>query len=134
MSPTRCAPAPPVSTTLGAASVLDVGRGLIGAKRRVEHGCFTDWVRTACQMNIRTAERAMQAAELVEKNDKLSYLPPDGVLALCARSAPRHVINEAVGEIAAGEMASAARIKRRISEAKEAERKGRKPRMIVRRP
>ncbi len=102
-------------------AVLDVGRELIGAKARVEHGCSVKWVGTACQMNIRTAERAMRAVELVEKNDKLSYLPPDGLLALSARSAPQDVVNEIVGEIAVGETPTAARIKRRISEAKKAE-------------
>src|SRR5712675_1663410 len=55
------------------ASVLELGRELIAAKRRVEHGCFRAWVRIACQIHIRTAERAMQAAEILRENDKLSY-------------------------------------------------------------
>ena len=58
--------------SLQRASVLDVGRELIAAKKLVEHGFFRDWVETACQMHLRTAERIMQAALLVEKNDKLS--------------------------------------------------------------
>jgi Protein of unknown function (DUF3102) len=107
------------------ASVRDVGRELIAAKGRVDHGCFVAWVRNACQMHIRTAERAMRAAELVGKHDKLSYLPPDGLLALASRSTPQPVVNEMVGEIAAGETPSAARIKRRIAEAIEAEKRTR---------
>src|SRR5215472_17874310 len=51
------------------ASVLDVGRELIAAKKLVEHGFFRDWVETACQMHIRTAERLMQATLLVDKDD-----------------------------------------------------------------
>jgi Protein of unknown function (DUF3102) len=105
------------------ASVLEVGRELIAAKEQVEHGCFVAWVQTACQMNIRGAERAMQAAELVEKNDKLSYLPPDGLLALASRSAPPSVVTQILGEIAAGETPNAARIKRRIAQTKMAEKR-----------
>jgi len=70
------------------ASVLDVGRELIAAKELVEHGWFRGWVETACQIHIRTAERLMRATLLAQKNDKLSYLPPDGILALASRSAP----------------------------------------------
>jgi hypothetical protein len=107
------------------ASVLEVGRELIAAKELVEHGFFRDWVKTACQMHIRTAERLMQSALLVKENDKLSYLPPDGLVALAARSAPEPVINAIIGEIAAGERPSAAWIKRRIAQAKQAEKRAR---------
>lgn len=105
------------------ASVLDVGRELIAAKELVEHGFFRSWVEIACQLHIRTAERLMQAAMLVQKNDNLSYLPPDGLLALASRSTPTAVVSEIIGEIAAGERPNAARIKRRISLAKQAEKR-----------
>ena len=55
------------------ASVLDVGRELLAAKELVDHGWFRGWIESACQMHIRTAERLMQAALLVQKNDNLSY-------------------------------------------------------------
>lgn len=99
------------------ASVLDVGRELIAAKKLVEHGFFREWVETACQMQIRTAQRSMRVAELVEENDKLSYLPADGILALASRSAPQPVVKEIIAEIAAGERPSTAGIKRRITDA-----------------
>jgi hypothetical protein len=105
------------------ASVLELGRELIAAKELVDHGFFRNWVKTACQMGIRNAERAMQAALFVEKNDKLSYLPPDGLLTLASRSAPEAVVNEIIGEISAGERPSAAQIKRRISQAKQAKKR-----------
>jgi hypothetical protein len=94
---------------------------LIAAKELVDHGWFRGWVEMACQIHIRTAERLMQAALLVQKNDQLSYLPPDGLLALASRSAPAAVVSEIIGEIAAGERPSAARIKRQIAQAKQAE-------------
>lgn len=105
------------------ASVLDVGRELIAAKGLVEHGFFRSWVETACQIHIRTAERLMQAALLAQKNDNLSYLPPDGLLALASRSAPTGVVNEIIGRIAVGERPSAARIKHQIAQAKQAEKR-----------
>jgi hypothetical protein len=76
-------------------------------------------------MGIRNAEQAIQAALFVEKNDKLSYLPPHGLLTLASRSAPEAVVNEIIGEISAGERPSAAQIKRRISQAKQAEKRAR---------
>ena len=111
--------------SLQRASVLDVGRELIAAKNSVEHGFFRNWVESACQLHIRTAERAMRAAALVGENDKLSYLPPDGLLALASRSAPQPVIAEIMEEIGAGERPSAAGIRRRIAEAKRTEKRTR---------
>jgi hypothetical protein len=61
-------------------AVVGVGRQLLAAKEQIEHGCFLAWVQSACQMHIRTAQRAMQATEMVERNDKLSFLSPDGLL------------------------------------------------------
>ena len=99
-----------------------IPRELIGRNGRP---FFCNWVKTACQMGIRNAERAIQAALFVEKNDKLSYLPPHGLLTLASRSAPEAVVNEIIGEISAGERPSAAQIKRRISQAKQAEKRAR---------
>jgi hypothetical protein len=102
------------------ASVVDVGRHLTAAKKLVvEHGRFVQWVETACQMHIRTAERAMRVAEFVGENDNLSYLPPDGLLALASRSAPKPVVDNLLKKIATGQRLSAAEIKRAIAEARE---------------
>jgi len=103
------------------AAVLELGRELIAGKAQVEPGHFIEWVRTACQMDIRTAQRAMRAAEIVGAYDNLSYLPPDGLLALAAKSAPEPMVKEVIEEIEAGERPSAAQIKRRIIEAVKAE-------------
>jgi len=69
------------------AAVVDIGRELIAIKNRIEHGHFIEWVEHECQIPIRTAQRAMQAAEMVERNEKLSYLPADGLLTLASRAA-----------------------------------------------
>ena len=97
------------------AAVLDLGRELNVIKNQVEHGRFVEWVERECQMSIRTAQRAMQAAEMVEKNDKLSYLPPDGLLALSSRAA-KPIVDKIVGRIDAGQKPSAAEIKEEVAE------------------
>src|SRR2546423_13935398 len=94
-------------------SVLTVGRELLAIKAQLEHGQFQAWVRQECGLNVRTAERAMKAAELVGKNDKLSYLPADGLLALSSRAA-KPVAEEIIDRIEAGERPTAAEIKRKI--------------------
>jgi hypothetical protein len=52
------------------------------------------------------------------RNDKLSYLPQDGLVALGSRSAPAPVIKEIIGRIEAGEKPSTAEIKEQIAKAK----------------
>jgi hypothetical protein len=94
-------------------SVLTVGRELLVIKAQIEHGPFQAWVRQECGLNVRTAERAIQAAELVGKNDKLSYLPADGLLALSSGAA-KPVAEEIIDRIEAGERPTAAEIKRKI--------------------
>jgi hypothetical protein len=95
-------------------SVVTVGRELLAIKKRIKHGQFSAWVRLECAIALRTAERAIQAAELVEKNDKLSYLPADGLLALSSGPA-KPVAEQIIKRIDAGEKPTAAEIKREIS-------------------
>src|SRR5947199_5938480 len=97
-------------------SVLTVGRELLVIKVQIERGQFQAWVRQECGLNIRTAERAMKAAELVGKNDKLSYLPADGLLALSSRAA-EPVAEQIIDRVEQGERPTAAAIKREIAAA-----------------
>jgi hypothetical protein len=99
------------------ASVIEVGRELLAIKRQLKHGQFVAWVEHDCQLSIRAAQRAMRAAEMVEKNDKLSYLPPDGLLALASRSASKPIVAEIIAQIETGAQPTASDIKRRIAEA-----------------
>jgi hypothetical protein len=99
---------------------IDVGRDLITWKDRLDRGQFVVWVVSECGLSIRTAQRAMQAAEVLEKNDKLSYLPPDGLITLAVRSAPKDIVNEIIQRIDAGETPTAVEIKFLINEAKKA--------------
>lgn len=97
------------------AAVIDVGRELNEVKARVQHGCFVAWVEAECELPIRTAERAMLAAHVVDENDKLSYLPPDALVALGAKSAPKSVKAEILKEIEDGRRPIGAEIKQRLA-------------------
>lgn len=103
--------------------VIEIGRQLIVIKEQIDHGKFVDWVERECQMSIRTAQRAMQAADAVEKNDKLSFLPMDGLLALASRGAPRTIVDAIVKRIDAGEKPMTKEIKALIADARNAARR-----------
>jgi Protein of unknown function (DUF3102) len=112
------------------ASIIEVGHELLAIKDRLGHGQFVAWVEHECQLNIRAAQRAMQAAEMVDKHDKLSYLPPDGLLALASRSASEPIVAKIIEQIETGAQPTAADIKRQIAAAvreAEAERLGQTP-------
>src|SRR4051794_12546337 len=49
------------------AAVIEVGRVLLQAKERLTHGQFIDWVENECQIRRRSAQRAMQVADMVGK-------------------------------------------------------------------
>ena len=102
------------------ATVIDVGRELIAIKNQVEHGQFVAWVERELGMSIRAAQRAMQAAEMVSKNDKLSYLPKDGLLTLASRAAAP-IMDEVIARVEAGERPSVAEIKERVEGARREE-------------
>jgi hypothetical protein len=97
-------------------SVVTVGRELLAIKKKIEHGQFMAWVRRECRLNLRTVQRYTQAAELVEKDDKLSYLPADGLLALSSRAA-KPIAEQIIKRIGQGEKPTAADIKREIAAA-----------------
>jgi hypothetical protein len=99
------------------AAAVDIGRELIAIKERIEHGNFVEWIEHECQMPIRTAQRAMKAAEMVERNDKLSYLLADGLLTLSSRAA-KPIAEKIIGRIDACEKPSASEIKEQIAGAK----------------
>ena len=99
-------------------AVIEVGHELLAVKAQAEHGDFIEWIGRECEMSIRAAQRAMLAAETAAKNDKLSYLPPDGLLALAAPSAPKPVVADIFARINAGERPTAADIKLQLKAAK----------------
>ena len=117
LQPSRCKRARPPIASAGA-SVVDVGRDLLEVKEHLEHGQFKAWVERECGLRLRTAERLMQAVAVLGKSVNLTYLPPDGLLALAARTAPRPAVDAIVDRNDAGERPTAADIKRALAVAK----------------
>src|SRR5437762_13115131 len=61
---------------------LEIGRELLQAKEWLDHGQFVQWVESECHLGIRTAQREMQAAQVVAKNDKFAPLAVDALVVL----------------------------------------------------
>src|SRR5438045_2591740 len=89
---------------------VEVGKQLLEIKDGLEQGQYKMWVENACYLKIRTAERAMQMAELVEKNVNLTYLPQQALLLLASRSASKRLRDAIIRSIDAGERPAAAEI------------------------
>lgn len=77
-------------------AILSTGMALLEAKRHLQHGQFKEWVCSQCGFCMRTAERYMRAAELLEdKYDTVSHLQPSTLYRLSAKSMP-HLILQSV--------------------------------------
>ncbi len=102
------------------AAYIETGRELIAIKTRLEYGSFVAWVERECEINIRTAQRMMAVVELIEKNDRLSYLPPSTLSLLTARSTPVvEAVDALSGRIDAGERPSTKQVSALIAKAHE---------------
>lgn len=99
------------------ASVIEVGRELMAVKARTRHGDFVAWVETECELAIRTAQRAMQAAEFVDrtKHVNLTLLPMDSLLAIASLPS-KDVADRIVERIDRGELTNAREIKAAIGQ------------------
>jgi hypothetical protein len=73
-----------------AASLLDVGRRLLDAKRRLGHGRFGDWVRAEFAWSERTAQRWMAVARRLKsvKVSDLEAVSPTVLYGLASPSTP----------------------------------------------
>lgn len=95
---------------------FEVGKKLLEIKDRLDHGQFVNWVETECALSIRTAQRAMQVAEL--KSVNLTYLPARSLLLLAGRSTPSAIRDEIIQRIDAGDRPTATDIEREIQRAR----------------
>lgn len=111
------------------AAVIDTGRDLLAIKDRLGHGHFGRWLEAEFRMNERTAQRYMNvAAELGDKSDIVSVLPPTALYQLTAPSTPAPVREEVVKRIEAGERLDPAAVDRMVHAAKQ---EARQDRMIA---
>jgi hypothetical protein len=98
------------------AAVVEIGRELLGVKDELEHGQFLKWIRHECHLSVRTAQRAMQAAQIAGKYDKLAHLPVAAILAIAGPAVPEQVIEELAEWVEAGENFTEKEIRARIKE------------------
>jgi hypothetical protein len=74
-------------------STLAIGMALFDAKRHLDHGQFKAWVHSQCGFSVRTAERYMRAAEILEdKYDTVSHLQLSTIYRLSAKSISQSIV------------------------------------------
>lgn len=98
---------------------LEIGRDLLSIKEQLAHGEFSQWLEAEFDMTIRTAQNMMSAAELANKYEAISILPPTIIYKLAAKSTPDDVQTKIVSQIQNGIIPSAKDIEAQISQAKE---------------
>jgi hypothetical protein len=98
---------------------LETGRQLTKVKPWFAHGDFTDWVESECGIGMRTAQKAMQVAKVVQKAPNLALLSIDALLAYAAvdkkgadnKGVPKRTLNRIVEKIDKGEIPTANEIR-----------------------
>jgi hypothetical protein len=97
-------------------TIIEIGRELIAAKGRLEHGQFTSWIDAEFRMSIRTAQNYMAVTErLAERNAIISFLEPTALYALAAPSTPLSVHEDVTTRITRGEPVTTKFVKELVS-------------------
>src|SRR5215469_2453792 len=100
-------------------TIIEIGRELITAKSRLDHGQFTSWIEAEFRMSIRMAQRYMAVAErLADKNDIVSLFKPTALYALAAPSTPQSVHEDVTVRIKRGEVITTKDVKGLITTAR----------------
>ncbi len=99
--------------------VIEIGLALKRVKAILGHGQFGGWLKTEFGMSERSALRFMQVAtRFSAKSARLADLRPEALYELAAPSTPDEVIAAVEAKVAAGELVTAAEVKRLRDEAK----------------
>jgi hypothetical protein len=109
----------------GVEIVIAIGNALRAARRDMEHGQWLHWLEVEAEMDPRTAQRYIAAAEYVEqfaqgKCDTLSYLEITTVHRLVAASTPESVKIEVGQRLVEGEKIPNDAVKRMVTEGRKA--------------
>lgn len=82
-------------------AALTIGMALLDAKRILDHGQFKPWVIAQCGFSVRTAERYMRIATLLEdKYDTLSHLQISTIYRLSEKSLPEPILQQILAAMA----------------------------------
>jgi hypothetical protein len=97
--------------------VIEIGRRLVDAKRRLGHGRFLCWIAREFGWTERTAERFMSVHALAGKFDNLSDLevPISALYLLAAPSTPNKALEEVAMRVGNGNGLSIAEVKEIIA-------------------
>jgi hypothetical protein len=100
-------------------AVYQIGVDLYGAKLRLGHGQFIEWVEAECGFSLRTAQNYVRASAFAaDKFATVANLPPATVYRLSAKSAPPEVVKDVLARAARGESISDAEVTRMFRAAK----------------
>lgn len=91
-----------------AEDIIEIGRGLIEAKRMLPHGRFLPWIEKSFEMSERWAQNAIRIAERFEKTAVPADLGYEVLTLLAAPSTPETAV-AAVAEAAREETIGARR-------------------------
>ncbi len=70
-------------------AICDIGVQLCGAKLKLGHGQFVQWVESECGFSLRSAQNYMRASEFAaDKYATVALLPPATCTALSAKNRP----------------------------------------------
>jgi hypothetical protein len=101
-------------------AIYDIGVQLCGAKLKLGHGQFVQWVESECGFSLRSAQNYMRASEFAaNKYATVALLPPATVYRLSAKNTPAEVVSEVLARAASGERVSDAEVMRMVRTAKQ---------------
>ena len=85
-------------------SIINIGKGLIAAKRYLSHGQFIKWVECELGIPARTAQAYMRVAQWAPgKMTKVAQLAPSLLYVLSSPSTPTALVVDVIKKVEAGE-------------------------------
>ena len=100
------------------ATIIELGRELVDAKKRLPHGQFERWVEAECGFTRRTANNYMTAASFADdKPETVSDLSPSLVYQLASKSTPVEIVDEILDRARKGEVIDQREVECRLREA-----------------
>lgn len=102
---------------------IEIGRDLLATKKNLAHGAFGQWIEAEFDMNIRSAQNMMNAAELANEYKDTIILPQTVIYKLAAKSTPTEVKANVATQIKSGTIPTTKEIEHQIAQAKEIEQK-----------
>jgi hypothetical protein len=100
------------------ATIIAIGKELIEAKERLDHGQFYQWLGVEVGIAPNTGWRYMRVAQLAEKSSTVEDFSPTALYELGAPSTPDEVREAILEPAEAGDVASAGEIRSAIRQVK----------------